>query len=322
MKTLDIARQASDADLARWTKRLAVLVVIAFLAFAAFYAVDRWRPASPPIIDQQVVALEGAVRDNPNDIAIRGQLADAYAAKGRLDDAVAQYDVIIESGVSLVPAHLGRARALVGLERLDDAVASFEAVVAIASLGEMAHVDLSLAAAYYGLGSIAMQQGRPTDAIGHLENALKISRSDADSLYLMGTALIATGRHADAITVLRASVTFVPVGWSEPYAALAEAYGATGDEARAAWAAAMVDVTSGISERMQAAETTLMGLVDGDARLDAAVGLGLLHERRGDNSRAAEWFAKALVIDPASNAARLGMSRVGPIPTTVDGAGS
>ncbi|NJD26769.1 MAG: tetratricopeptide repeat protein [Chloroflexi bacterium] len=319
MNAIHTVRNASDADLTRWTKRVALLVVLAFLAFAAFYAADRWRPPAPAIVDQQIAGLEQAVRDNPNDIAVRGQLADAYAAKGRYVEAIAQYDVIIAAGVSLEPAHLGRGRALQELGRLDEAAQAFEAVVAVAKDGEMAHVDLGLQAAYYGLGSIAMQQDRPQDAIGHFEKALAISRSDADSLYLLGTAFIATGAPSKAITVLRASVTFVPVGWSEPYVALAEAYEATGEAALGAWATAMAQLMSGDSA---AAEPALLALVEGDAALDAAIGLGLLYETGGDNARAAEWYGRALEIDPASSAAGLGLGRVGPTPTDAEGSGS
>jgi len=313
MKTLDVVRRTSDEDLSRWIRRLSLILVLGVLAFGVFYAVDRWRPAAPAIVDQQIASLEQAVRDDPNNISIRGSLADAYAAKGRFEDALGQYDVIIAAGVSLEPANLGRARALQALGRLDEAAAAFEAVVAIAKDGEMAHVDMGLQAAYYGLGFIAMEQGRPADAIGHLERALAISRSDADSLYLIGTAFVATGEFEKAITVLRASVTFVPVGWGEPYAALADAYEASGQPAMVAWANAMAGLMAGDAE---AAEPTLLELVDGEAALDAAIGLGLLFETRGDNAQAAEWYQRALAIEPTSNAAGLGLGRVGPVPTT------
>jgi tetratricopeptide (TPR) repeat protein len=321
MKAFDLARTATDAELARYTKRIGLLLVVGAIAFAAIYVADRWRPTTPPIADQQITALEEAVRTSPNDIAVRGSLADAYTARGRFEEAITQYDVIIAAGVSLEPAHLGRARALVGLSRLDEAAVDFGRVVEIAGAGEMAHVDLSLAAAYYGLASIAMQQGRPADAITNLEAALEISRSDADALHLLGTAFNATGQHDKAITVLRAAVAFVPTGWGEPYAALAEAYRAGGREALAAWATAMVDATSGIAERVAAAETALTGLLDGDAELDATLGLALIHETRGDNAGAVEWYSKALALDPDNSTARLGLARVGPMPTT-EGTGS
>jgi tetratricopeptide (TPR) repeat protein len=181
----------------------------------------------------------------------------------------------------------------------------------------MANVDLTLEAAYYGLGSIALQQSRPADAIAFLEKALAIKRSDADAQYLLGKALLANGETDDAITVLRATVVFVPVGWADPYATLAEAYTAAGDAAEAAWASAMAGLAAGDT----GAEAGLLALTDGPAALDAAIGLGLLYETRGDNADAVTWYERALALDPGNSAARLGMSRVGPVATgAVEGA--
>ena len=51
---------------------------------------------------------------------------------------------------------------------LDARGADYQAVVDIAKDGEMAHVDPTLNAAYYGLGSIALEQEQPADAVEHL----------------------------------------------------------------------------------------------------------------------------------------------------------
>ena len=69
-----------------------------------------------------------------------------------------------------------------GNDGLDEAAKDFQKVVDIAKTGEMAIVDPTLEAAFYGLGSIAMQQSRPQDAITWLQQALVIKRSDADAI--------------------------------------------------------------------------------------------------------------------------------------------
>jgi len=45
--------------------------------------------------------------------------------------------------------------------------------------------------------------------------------------------------------------------------------------------------------------------------VDAAIGLGLLYETKGDSTAAAKWYGKALALSPDNAAARLGMGRVG-----------
>ncbi len=310
MKTFSLDRRLTDDELGMWIKRLARLLVVATLAFAAFYAFDRWRPAPPPIADQHIAALEAAVRSDPNDLNVRGQLADAYVAKGRFADAVTQYDAIVATGSDLEPAYLGRGAAYLGLNQLDAAAKDYQAVVDIAAGGEMANVDTTLESAYYGLGQVAMKQNRPNDAITYLGKALAISRSDADAMYLLGTALIATNQYANAITELRAAVVFVPTGWTDPYTALVDAYTKSNQPTMAAWAKAMADLASG---KPDVAEPELKALVDGDAAVDAAVGLGLLYETRGDSATAYSWYESALQLQPDNNAAQLGVGRVRPM---------
>jgi tetratricopeptide (TPR) repeat protein len=298
-----------DRQLNRLIKRVALILVVGTVLFTGFYVLDRWRPATTPIVDRQLSALEQQVRDNPNDIASRGQLADTYVAKGRYEDAIVQYNLILETGQSTELAKYGRAGAYLALGRLDEAAADYQAVVEIAKGGEMANVDPMLQSSYYSLGSIAMQQGRPADAILFLEKALAIKRSDADSLYLIGTAYVATGETDKAEIALRSAIDFVPVGWSEPYVALAEAFTKAGKTAEAEWAGAMADLAAG---KPELAEPRLLAIVDSDAALDVAIGLGLLNEMKGDTAAAAEWYGKALALSPDNTAARLGMSRVGP----------
>ena len=297
-----------DRQLNRWIKRALLLLFVGTIAFVAFYALDRWRPATAPIVDQRLAALEQAVRDKPDDVASRGQLADTYVAKGRFDDAVVQYDAILASGKADELAKYGRAGAYLGLGRVDDAATDYQAVVEIASGGEMANVDPMLEAAYYSLGSIAMQQAKPADAIPFLEKALAIKRSDADALYLVGTAYVATGEMDRAETALRAAVAFVPIGWSEPYTALEQGFTKAGRTAMAEWAGAMADLAAG---KPDLARPRLLAIADGDAGVDAAIGLGLVYETQGDTATAAVWYDKALAKSPDNAAARLGLGRVG-----------
>ena len=297
-----------DRQLNRLIKRVLLLLVLGTIVFVGFYALDRWRPATEPIVDRRLSALEQAVRDKPDDIASRGQLAGIYVAKGLFDDAIVQYNLILETDKETELATYGRAGAYMGLGQLDAAATDYRAVVDIAKEGEMAVVDPMLQAAYYSLGSIAMQQAKPAEAIPFLEKALAIKRSDADALYLIGTAYIATGATDKAETALRSAIAFVPIGWSEPYTALSEGFTKAGKAAMAEWAGAMADVAAG---KPDLAEPRLLAIVEGDAAVDAAVGLGLLYETKGDAAAAANWYGKALSTSPDNAPARLGMSRVG-----------
>jgi tetratricopeptide (TPR) repeat protein len=311
MQLTSALRGLDDQKLNRYIRALALILVAGTLAFVGFYVLDRWHAPSTPILDQQVAALEQAVRDNPNDIAVRGQLADTYVKKGRFEEAIAQYDQILATGTAVELARFGRAAAYMGVGRLDDAAADYLAVVEIAKGGEMAAVDPTLESAYYNLGLISLQQARPADAVTYLESALRIKRSDADALYLIGQAYTQTGATDRAEIALRRAVGFVPIGWPEPYTALADAFTAAGKAAQAEWAAAMAQVAEG---KPELAEPRLLAIADGDAALDVAIGLGLLYETQGETGKAATWYAAALAKDPGNDAATLGIGRVGGLP--------
>jgi tetratricopeptide (TPR) repeat protein len=317
MQLTSALRGLTDQQLSRAIRRVAIILAVAAIAFIAFYAIDRWRAPATPIPAQQVTSLEQAVRDNPNDLVTRGKLADTYVQQGRFADALVQYDQIIATGQEIEAAKFGRAAAYMGLDRLDDALADYQAVVDIAKGGEMANVDPTLESAYYNLGLIALRQDRAADAVTYLESALRINRSDADALYQIGQAYTQTGKLDRAELALRRAVQFVPIGWAEPYTALATMFTQANKPAMAEWAGAMADVAAG---KPELAEPRLLAIADSDAKLDVAIGLGLLYETAGNTASAAQWYAKALAIEPTNDAAMLGIGRVGGLPAATGAA--
>ena len=48
------------------------------------------------------------------------------------------------------------------------------------------------------------------------------------------------------------------------------------------------------------AETRLLALTSGEAAGEATVGLGIVMETRGDTAAAADWYRKALALDPTN----------------------
>lgn len=300
----------SERTLDRLIRRVVRILVVAALLFAAFYVYDRWRPATPTMVDQRIGQLEEAVRAEPADLGARGQLADAYFLAERYDEAIREYSAILAASPALNQkelAHFGRARAYEGTGDLALAKADYQAVVDIARGGEMAHIDPMLNAAFYGLGTIALAEDKPADAVQYLSAAIAIKRSDADALNLLGVAYVANGEPEKAIDVLRKAVAFVPLGWPEPYDALADAYAAVGQAELATWSEAMAALSR---EDVATARAKLEGLVDGPIAVDAMLGMGLVAEAESDVDAAAGWYRKVLATDPDNASARLGLTRV------------
>ena len=303
-----------EAQLNRWIKRIALLLVVGIVAFVAFYAVDRFRAPAPSIVNREMAVVEEAVRTDPTDIASRGRLGDLYFAAGRYEDAIAQYSEIIRTGKRDEAAYISRGLAFQKTGDADAAAADFAKVVEIARDTEQANVDPMLQTAYYGLGEIALQQDRADDAVDNLLRALAIKRTDADAMNLLGAAYVKAGKPEEAFEPLRKAILFVPTGWPDPYRSLADAYTATGDAGEAEWAdamaAAMAVLAAGESSAPADSVARLEAIADGDAGIDARIGLGLLAEASGDPATAAVWYRKALELDAESQAAQLGLSRV------------
>ncbi len=58
------------------------------------------------------------------------------------------------------------------------------------------------------------------------------------------------------------------------------------------------------------AEQRLKAITGGEHAIEAFVGLGLIAETTGDTAAAADWYRKALAIDPEDDTAKFGLSRV------------
>ena len=302
-----------DAQLNRLIKRIGLVLLVGIVAFIGFYAIDRFRAPSAPILNRELSALEEAVRKDPADLGSRGRLADLYLAAERYDDAIAQYTEIINTGKQNEAGYVSRGRALELKGDLDAAGADYQKVVDLAKSSEMANVDQMLQVAYYGLGNIALQHDQPEAAIKQLLKALVIKRTDADAMNLLGAAYVKAGRAKEAIDPLREAVLFVPTGWADPYTTLAAAYTALKQPDEAEWAGAMAVLQGGDAST---AEKRLQAIATGTAAVDASIGLGLIAETSGDTATAADWYRKAIAIEPKNESALLGLSRV------TDGAGA
>lgn len=301
-------RGPSDRTLNRLIVGMALALVVGVPLVGVLYFMDRYVDPGPTMLERSITQGEEAVRQNPNQVGTRMQLALIYAGAERYADAIAQYGEVIKAQPDSVSALLGRGRAYAQSGQLDAAAADFQTVVDETRDGEMATADPQLEAAYYNLGAIALQQARPKDAVTLLGKAIAIDRTDADALNGLGTALIQTGDPKGAVEMLRRAIALVPTGWCDPYAALGQAYTALGDAAGAAYATGMVAFCE---KRPEEAKQALAPVTSGPLAVDALVGLGLIAESEADTTAATDYYTRALAVDPQDFGAVTGMKRLG-----------
>jgi len=308
MQNTEKTRTLSDRSMNRLIVGSILVLVIGILMVSAIYYLDRHVDASTPMVERQIATLEEAVRTTPNLVSVRLQLAGAYLAAQRYDDAVASFTEVLRVQKDNKDALIGLGDTLVLTGDVAGASTQYQAVVDLSKDGEFAATDSQLQRAYYELGSIALQQQRPADALPHLLAALRINHGDADTLNLLGSAFVQTGKAKEAVEALRAAVQYVPVGWCDPYSTLAQAYSALGRAAEAEWAGAMVAFCT---KQPDEANQRLTALLNSEAATDAQLGLAFVAESKGDRSAAADWFGKVLVTDPSNFLAQNGLTRVG-----------
>lgn len=319
-KTIRLARPGAPSDraLSRIIGVLIAIIAIGLPTIGVIYYLDRHVDGGPSISARAVITAEEAVRQNPNQLSLRIGLAQAYVADHRPADAIAQYSVVLDVERTNPTALLGRANLYQEAGRLDAATTDYQALIEVAKDSEMAGIDTSLESAYYGLGAILYAQGKPREAATQLANALRIDATDADALDLIGQSLTAIGDYSAAAEALRDAVSYVPVGWCDPYVHLGQAYQGLADVAGVAYARGMVAMCEG---RLADANSVLLPLVGGIHSRDALIGLGLVAEQRGDTTAAADFYLRVLAVEPDDFAAQTGLGRVG-LPTTAPPTGS
>jgi tetratricopeptide (TPR) repeat protein len=296
-----------------WLMRLGVLVLVVGVgAFGAIYYQDQHVSAGPSMIDRQTQTAEAVVKKAPNDVNARLTLAADYQQAKRLDDALAQYNIILSAAKGNRFALLGRGSVQTAKGNLTAAAADYRQITAANAKGQFAGADPQLQEAYYHLGSIAVTQGKAKEAIFELQAAIGIDPQDSDSLYLMGLAQLQAGAPKLAIDAFTKAVAFVPTGWCEPYTQLALAYTKLANAPQATFNAGMADFCH---SKPAEAKRQLMTLTKGPQAVNAMLALAVIADTGSNHAEAIGWFRKVLVVDPKNVAAITALKQLGMGPT-------
>lgn len=300
-----------EQKLERLLKRLlqGLVAVVAIFAVVYFFGQrqDHVEQAAPKQ-DVALVAAEQAVRDKPNDLAVRLDLASQYANAGRLDDALTQLREILNAQADYRPALLGSGEILFQQGKFEEAREALLKYVRSVSTGEFAAEDPKLEYAYYLLGKANAELGDTAAAVSNFQKALDIDSADADSWYELGVAQLDLKAYSDAVNALNRAIAFVPTGWCEPFASLESAYRGLGIDEGATLASARYRICDGAG--MASAEP-LKALVNGPFGAEALFGLGLAAEADDDTQAAIGYYQQVLTLDRTHIAALTALSRLG-----------
>ena len=87
----------------------------------------------------RIALLTQVLEQNPSDAFARYGLAMAHVSEGRTDQALAEFDMLIQHNPDYVPAYQMSAQTLARLSRTDEAIARLEAGISAATRTHNSH---------------------------------------------------------------------------------------------------------------------------------------------------------------------------------------
>ncbi|HEY3862236.1 MAG TPA: tetratricopeptide repeat protein [Verrucomicrobiae bacterium] len=128
-------------------------------------------------------------------------LADEFLKKGKMTEAISQYEKGLELKPGYAEPHYNLGRAYARLGQPDKAITNFQAAL---------QIQPDLAGAEAGLGACLFQQGKANEAIPHFSRALEIIPDNAEVLNDLGLALAQQGRLPEAVQRYQRALEIAP----------------------------------------------------------------------------------------------------------------
>ena len=135
-------------------------------------------------------AVQGLLKDYPDDPLLLNISGACYAGLGRLDDAVKSYKMAIIIKPDYAKAHFNLAGSYQDLGQLDSAVKSYKKTL---------EIDSYYAEAHNNLGSVFKELKKNDDAVQSYEKALAINPGYVEAQYSLGLMLQEIGQFEAAI---------------------------------------------------------------------------------------------------------------------------
>jgi len=313
-----------------------LVLALAFLAYVIIATELQQRAATPAA--RAIANLEQIVRDDPNDLGARLNLADALLAAGSFRAASEQYQEVLSAQADDPRALAGLA--FIAMEQGEWLTAEgyWRRIIEVLTDGRFDAVDQRLERAYRHLGATLMERQEYEEAIKYLREATRVRRDVADTYFLLGIAyreidspvlyreniqfalrfdplrpdanyeygriLLADGDTAGAAERFRVAAENAPADRTEPQEALAE-LGTAPARLQSASELASVDASAALSEARIAAA------IDPES-VEAARLVATLYERLDNREAALAGWQRVLVLVPGDPEALSGSERLQP----------
>lgn len=202
------AKTRTWLDYAIWGVLAIVIAGSAYLGYAV-WAQSVYNAKTTPS-GRAAATLENLVRKNPNDVAARIRLAQAYTVDGRTKDSIAQYEAALKLDKENPVALAGLGILAMDQKQWSAAQGYWLRVVDKVDKGDYASKDSRLEAAYHYLGLCLIEQKKYEEAVSYLKQALRIRRDSSDTHYALSVAYRRLGIEEKADEELEYTLMFDP----------------------------------------------------------------------------------------------------------------
>ncbi len=152
-------------------------------------------------LDEAISQYNQALRIKPNYTIARYNLANALSRQGKKDEAIRHYREVLQIEPNNARAHNNLGNALSGQRKIDEAIIHYRRALEIEPDNPKVHNNL---------GSALAIQGDFDDAIGCFRRALQLKANDTEALYNLGYVFELQGQFDDATEYYQRALEIKP----------------------------------------------------------------------------------------------------------------
>ena len=152
-------------------------------------------------INQALDAVQGLLKDYPNEPVLFNIKGACYADLGQLDVAVTNYKEAITIKPDYAKAHFNLAGSLHDLGQLETAVQSYQKAI---------EIDASYTEAYNNLGNVYQELKQVDSAVQSYQKALEIKPDYVAAQYSLGNTFMELGQLEEAVKSYKAALKLKP----------------------------------------------------------------------------------------------------------------
>lgn len=161
-----------------------------------------WNDIDMKRVNEQLAYYKEEVRKDPSNLQNRIVLGYTYYLKGDHDEAIKQFDYVLEQDKNYYDAHYNLGLVFIDEERYNEALIELEKAVKIAPRDFKGHIQMGIA--YRGLKEY-------DKAMKSLEQANKLAPTNSDIIYQIGMVAEAQGDFKNAIAIYKDSLSYDPL---------------------------------------------------------------------------------------------------------------